>query len=124
MNAPIPLLEVRDFGLEFRTRSGTVHALADINLAIHKGATGGLVARLYGRARVVEVASRPEIDVRDGASRRNGFVISTGRRLGRPAEGPPGERGDRHPGEGELERPRGVQPDRQQPYEQRALVSR
>jgi peptide/nickel transport system ATP-binding protein len=43
MNAPIPLLEVRDFGLEFRTRSGTVHALADINLAIHKGETVGLV---------------------------------------------------------------------------------
>ena len=40
---PIPLLEVRDFGLEFRTRSGTVHALADINLAIHKGETVGLV---------------------------------------------------------------------------------
>ena len=43
MSAPIPLLEVRDFGLEFRTRSGTVHALADINLAIHKGETVGLV---------------------------------------------------------------------------------
>ena len=41
--SPVPLLDVRGFGLEFRTRSGTVHALADINLAIHRGETVGLV---------------------------------------------------------------------------------
>jgi len=40
---PVPLLKVEDFGLEFRTRSGTVHALEHINLAIHKGETVGLV---------------------------------------------------------------------------------
>jgi peptide/nickel transport system ATP-binding protein len=39
----IPLLKVEGFGLEFRTRSGTVHALEHINLAIHKGETVGLV---------------------------------------------------------------------------------
>jgi len=38
-----PLLEVRDFGLEFRTRSGTVRALEGVNLALHKGEIVGLV---------------------------------------------------------------------------------
>jgi peptide/nickel transport system ATP-binding protein len=38
-----PLLEVRDFGLEFRTRSGTVHALEGIDLSLHKGEIVGLV---------------------------------------------------------------------------------
>ena len=41
--SPVPLLDVRGFGLEFRTRSGNVHALADVNLAIHRGETVGLV---------------------------------------------------------------------------------
>ncbi len=38
-----PLLEVRDFGLEFRTRGGTVHALQGINLSLYKGEIVGLV---------------------------------------------------------------------------------
>jgi peptide/nickel transport system ATP-binding protein len=38
-----PLLEVRDFGLEFRTRGGTVHALQGINLSLRKGEIVGLV---------------------------------------------------------------------------------
>jgi peptide/nickel transport system ATP-binding protein len=38
-----PLLEVRDFSLEFRTRSGTVHALQGIDLQLHKGEIVGLV---------------------------------------------------------------------------------
>lgn len=38
-----PLLEVSDFGLEFRTRSGTVHALEGINLTLKKGEIVGLV---------------------------------------------------------------------------------
>lgn len=38
-----PLLEVSNFGLEFRTRSGTVHALEGINLALKKGEIVGLV---------------------------------------------------------------------------------
>jgi peptide/nickel transport system ATP-binding protein len=38
-----PLLEVRDFGLEFRTRSGTVRALEGIDLTLRKGEIVGLV---------------------------------------------------------------------------------
>lgn len=38
-----PLLEVDNLSLEFRTRSGTVHALEDIGFAVHKGETLGLV---------------------------------------------------------------------------------
>ena len=37
------LLEVKDLSLEFRTRSGIVHALQDINLAVEKGETVGIV---------------------------------------------------------------------------------
>jgi peptide/nickel transport system ATP-binding protein len=38
-----PLLDVKDFGLEFRTRSGTVHALEGVDLQLHKGEIVGLV---------------------------------------------------------------------------------
>ena len=38
-----PLLDIRDFGLEFRTRSGTVHALQGVNLSLRKGEMLGLV---------------------------------------------------------------------------------
>jgi peptide/nickel transport system ATP-binding protein len=38
-----PLLEVRDFGLEFRTRGGVVRALEGIDLVVRKGETVGLV---------------------------------------------------------------------------------
>lgn len=38
-----PLLQVDRLSLEFRTRSGTVHALEDVSLAIEKGETVGLV---------------------------------------------------------------------------------
>jgi peptide/nickel transport system ATP-binding protein len=38
-----PLLEVSNFGLEFRTRSGTVHALEGVNLTLRKGEIVGLV---------------------------------------------------------------------------------
>jgi peptide/nickel transport system ATP-binding protein len=41
--AAVPLLEVRDFGLEFRTRSGTVRALEGIDLTLYKGEIVGLV---------------------------------------------------------------------------------
>ncbi len=39
----VPLLHVADFGLEFRTRSGTVHALEGVSLKIAKGEIVGLV---------------------------------------------------------------------------------
>ncbi len=38
-----PLLDVRGFGLEFRTRSGAVHALEGIDLQVHRGEMVGLV---------------------------------------------------------------------------------
>ncbi len=38
-----PLLEVRDFSLEFRTRSGTVRALQAVDLTLRKGEVVGLV---------------------------------------------------------------------------------
>jgi peptide/nickel transport system ATP-binding protein len=37
------LLQVRDFSLEFRTRSGTVRALENVNLRLNKGEIVGLV---------------------------------------------------------------------------------
>ncbi len=43
MSTQPPLLEVRDFSLEFRTRSGTVRALQNINLRLNKGEIVGLV---------------------------------------------------------------------------------
>ncbi len=43
VNANPPLLDVKDFSLEFRTRSGTVHALQNVNLRIAKGEIVGLV---------------------------------------------------------------------------------
>jgi peptide/nickel transport system ATP-binding protein len=43
MKDGVPLLEVKDFSLEFRTRSGTVHALQNVNLRIGKGEIIGLV---------------------------------------------------------------------------------
>lgn len=38
-----PLLDVRDVGLEFRTRSGTVRALEGVGFRLHKGEMLGLV---------------------------------------------------------------------------------
>jgi peptide/nickel transport system ATP-binding protein len=43
MSRSTPLLDVQGFSLEFRTRSGTVHALQDINLQVGKGEIVGLV---------------------------------------------------------------------------------
>jgi peptide/nickel transport system ATP-binding protein len=39
----VPLLDVQDFGLQFRTRSGTVFALEHVNLRLNKGEIVGLV---------------------------------------------------------------------------------
>jgi peptide/nickel transport system ATP-binding protein len=38
-----PLLDLRGFGLEFRTRGGTVRALEGVDLALHRGEIVGLV---------------------------------------------------------------------------------
>lgn len=39
----VPLLEVKDLSLQFRTRSGTVHALEDVSFNLYKGEIVGLV---------------------------------------------------------------------------------
>ena len=38
-----PLLEVHDLGVEFRTRSGVVHALENVGFSVAKGEMVGLV---------------------------------------------------------------------------------
>jgi peptide/nickel transport system ATP-binding protein len=38
-----PLLDVRGLSLEFRTRSGTVHALEEVSFSVHKGEMVGVV---------------------------------------------------------------------------------
>jgi peptide/nickel transport system ATP-binding protein len=43
MDISKPLLDVRDFSLEFRTRGGTVYALQNVALSIRKGEIVGLV---------------------------------------------------------------------------------
>lgn len=40
---PLPLLQVLDLSLEFRTRSGTVHALENVSLEVARGETVGIV---------------------------------------------------------------------------------
>jgi peptide/nickel transport system ATP-binding protein len=43
MDNPVPLLSVESLGVEFRTRSGVVHALEDISFTVGKGETVGVV---------------------------------------------------------------------------------
>jgi peptide/nickel transport system ATP-binding protein len=43
MDNPVPLLSVESLGVEFRTRSGTVHALEEISFSVGKGETVGVV---------------------------------------------------------------------------------
>jgi peptide/nickel transport system ATP-binding protein len=65
----IPLLEVRDFGLEFRTRSGTVRALEGIDLAVHKGEIVGLVGESGSGKSVLSYAM---LGISDRAARVTG----------------------------------------------------
>jgi len=60
------LLEIKDYSLEFRTRSGTVHALQDINLEVKKGETVGIVGESgsgksvlsFGILRILDAAAK------------------------------------------------------------------
>jgi len=60
------LLEVRNLSLEFSTRSGTVHALENVNLEIKKGETLGIVGESgsgksvlsFGILRILDAAAR------------------------------------------------------------------
>ena len=69
MAAPIPLLDVRDFGLEFRTRSGTVNALEGISLQLHKGEIVGLVGESGSGKSVLSYAM---LGISDRAARVTG----------------------------------------------------
>lgn len=64
-----PLLEVRDFGLEFRTRSGTVRALEGIDLTVHKGEVVGLVGESGSGKSVLSYAM---LGISDRAARVTG----------------------------------------------------
>lgn len=60
------LLEVKDFSLEFRTRSGVVRALQDINFSIEKSETVGIVGESgsgksvlsFGILRILDAAAK------------------------------------------------------------------
>jgi peptide/nickel transport system ATP-binding protein len=62
----VNLLEVKDLSLEFRTRSGTVHALQNVNLEVKKGETVGIVGESgsgksvlsFGILRILDAAAR------------------------------------------------------------------
>ena len=62
----VPLLSVKDLSLEFRTRSGTVRALENVSLEVHKGETVGIVGESgsgksvlsYAILRILEPAAR------------------------------------------------------------------
>lgn len=69
MSAPVPLLDVRGFGLEFRTRTGTVRALQGIDLQLHKGEIVGLVGESGSGKSVLSYAM---LGISDRAARVTG----------------------------------------------------
>ncbi|HTP63281.1 MAG TPA: ABC transporter ATP-binding protein [Burkholderiales bacterium] len=70
------LLEVRDLSLEFKTRSGTVHALQDINMEIGKGETVGIVGESGSGKSVLSFAI---LRILDAAARiRSGSIQFAG----------------------------------------------
>lgn len=66
MSKEVPLLKVENFALEFRTRSGVVHALEGLNLAIRKGETVGLVGESGSGKSVLSFAM---LGISDAAAR-------------------------------------------------------
>jgi peptide/nickel transport system ATP-binding protein len=71
----LSLLEVEDFSLEFRTRSGTVRALENVSLAIEKGETVGLVGESGSGKSVLSFAI---LRILDPAARITGGSIRFG----------------------------------------------
>ena len=64
-----PLLDVKDFGLEFRTRGGTVRALEGISLQLQKGEIVGLVGESGSGKSVLSYAM---LGISDRAARVTG----------------------------------------------------
>ena len=64
-----PLLDVRDFSLEFRTRSGTVRALEQVSLQLHRGEIVGLVGESGSGKSVLSYAM---LGISDAAARVTG----------------------------------------------------
>jgi peptide/nickel transport system ATP-binding protein len=64
-----PLLEVKDFSLEFRTRGGVVRALEGIDLQLHKGEIVGLVGESGSGKSVLSYAM---LGISDRAARVTG----------------------------------------------------
>jgi peptide/nickel transport system ATP-binding protein len=62
----VALLDVQGLSLEFRTRSGTVHALQDVNLRLHKGEIVGLVGESGSGKSVLSYAM---LGISDAAAR-------------------------------------------------------
>ena len=80
MSAPMsaaqpPLLEVQDFGLEFRTRSGTVRALQGVNLQLRKGEIVALVGESGSGKSVLSYAM---LGISDAAAKVTGGQVRFG----------------------------------------------
>jgi peptide/nickel transport system ATP-binding protein len=78
-----PLLSVKDYSLEFRTRSGTVHALENVSLEVAKGETVGIVGESgsgksvlsFGILRILDAAA----DVKSGSVNFAGMDLLSAR---------------------------------------------
>jgi len=80
----VPLLKVERLGVEFRTRSGTVRALENIDLEIHKGETVGIVGESGSGKSVLSYAV---LGILDAAGRvTGGSVVFDGMDMLRAAE--------------------------------------
>ncbi|HEU0202232.1 MAG TPA: ABC transporter ATP-binding protein [Burkholderiaceae bacterium] len=74
-NLSVPLLDVRDFSLEFRTRSGTVRALERVNVRIEKGEIVGLVGESGSGKSVLSYAM---LGISDRAAKISGGTANFG----------------------------------------------
>jgi peptide/nickel transport system ATP-binding protein len=71
----VPLLAVNDLSLEFRTRSGTVHALENVSLEVQKGETVGIVGESGSGKSVLSYAI---LRILDSAARISNGTITFG----------------------------------------------